>query len=104
MLEEYIEKLICKGHSRDRVRKLLTYIAGAFAKIDTTTTAAPFPPADPDDEIFVLCALDGNADYLVSEDRALLDLDSFYQSFAIRKCADSMGPLGVPSEGQDSTR
>ena len=39
----------------------------------------PVPPSDPDDEVFLICAIDGHADYLVSEDRDLLSLKDSYQ-------------------------
>ena len=95
MLGEYVEKLLTRGHPHERVDRLATLIEGAFEEVALTTPAAPFPPTDPDDEVFVLCALDGNAGYLVSEDRALLDLDDHYV-FAIGRCAELMDVLHVP--------
>jgi predicted nucleic acid-binding protein len=79
IIGEYIEKLIDRGHPRDRTLKMITYIMGAFTRVEITTTAAPICPTDPDDEIFVLCALDGDADYLISDDNALLTLESSYK-------------------------
>jgi predicted nucleic acid-binding protein len=78
IIGEYIEKLIDRGHPPDRALKMITFIMGAFVPVEITTNRAPFAPADPDDEIYVLCALDGDADFLVSDDKALLDLAPSY--------------------------
>jgi predicted nucleic acid-binding protein len=48
-----------------------------------------------DDEIFVLCAIDGNADYLISEDGALLELRQHYPTFVICGAEDEVQRLGV---------
>lgn len=94
MLKEYIEKLVFRRHPPERIRRLVVLVRGAFEKVVPTTTSVPFPPSDPDDEVFVICALDGNAGYLVSEDGAVLDLKPHYR-FVIGKCAELMAPLGV---------
>ena len=78
MIGEYLEKLIDRGHPPERALKMITFIMGAFVAIEITSGHSPVPPADPDDEIFVLCALDGDADFLVSDDNALLDIASSY--------------------------
>ena len=94
MLDEYVEKLLARGHPRERVRRLVALVEGAFEEVALTTPAAPFPPDDPDDEVFVLCAMDGAAGYLVSEDRSVLALDGRY-SFVIGRCAGLLGTLGA---------
>ena len=94
MLREYVEKLLTRQHPQERVDGLVALIEGAFEKVLLTTPAAPFPPTDPDDEVFVLCALDGDASYLVSEDQALLALDDHY-AFTIGSCAQLMAELGA---------
>ena len=96
IIDEYVEKLTTKGHSPDRIERLLALLGGAFEEVGLTTTAPPVPPTDPDDAVFILCSLDGKADYLVSEDSDLLDLDTAYPSFAIGRCAELMATLGVP--------
>jgi uncharacterized protein len=85
IIGEYLEKLIDRGHPPERALKMITFIMGAFVRVEITMTNAPIPPSDPDDEIFVLCALDGDADFLVSEDKALLDLASSYSRPRIGK-------------------
>ena len=92
---EYLEKLVDLGPPHDRALRLMTYIMGAFSLVTVTTTAAPVPPSDPDDEIFLLCAIDGAADYLVSEDHALLELKSSYSRPAIGKSVELAEPLGA---------
>ena len=85
---EYIEKLLDLNHPPPRALKLITYLMGAFDRVAVITTTAPFKPTDPDDEIFLLCAIDGQAHYLVSEDGALLALKPNYASPIIGKSAD----------------
>lgn len=90
ILDEYARVLLERRHPPERVRRLLAYIEGAFSSVEITSSAAPIPPSDPDDEIFLLCALDGDADYLVSEDAHLLTLRPHYQRPLIAPCSESM--------------
>lgn len=92
---EYLEKLVDLGHRRERALKLMTYIMGAFSRVKITTKSAPVPPSDPDDEVFLLCAIDGNADYLVSDDHALFTLKSGYAKPVIGKCGELAATFGV---------
>ena len=96
IIDEYVEKLATKGHSPDRIEKLLALLAGAFDEVGLTTTGPPVAPTDPDDAVFILCSLDGQADYLVSEDDDLLRLDTAYPAFEIGRCGALMDTLGVP--------
>lgn len=92
---EYLEKLVDLGHPRERAMKLMTYIMGAFSPVKITTKAAPVPPADPDDEVFLLCAIDGNADFLVSEDGHLMDLKPSYTKPVIGRSTELAALLGA---------
>jgi predicted nucleic acid-binding protein len=92
---EYIEKLVDLGHPRDRTLKLMTYIMGSFTLVRITTVSPPFRPSDPDDEVFLLCAIDGNADYLVSEDHSLTNLKSSYSRPLIGKSEELAHVLGA---------
>jgi predicted nucleic acid-binding protein len=74
---------------------MITYIMGAFSQVEIISQAAPVPPTDPDDEIFLLCAIDGDADYLVSEDRALTNLRPQYTKPVIGRCTDLRAALGA---------
>ena len=95
IIDEYLEKLLERRHPTDRARKLITYIMGSFTRIEIVSESAPVPPIDPDDEIFLICALDGDADWLVSEDTDLLDLDASYSRPQIGRCREIMNALGI---------
>lgn len=92
---EYLEKLVDLGHPRDRSVKMMTYIMGAFDSVKITSISAPVSPADPDDEIFLLCAIDGDADYLVSEDKHLTKIKSSYTKPVIGKSGELAVVLGA---------
>jgi predicted nucleic acid-binding protein len=83
IIGEYLEKLIDRGHPPERASEMVAYIMGAFQRVALVTKASPFPPADPDDEVFLLCAIDGQAHYLVTDDGHLLDLKDKYSAFKI---------------------
>lgn len=95
IIGEYLEKLVDRNHPRERVLKMVTYIMGAFTQVVLKTAAAPKKPSDPDDEVFLLCALDGEAHYLVSEDNSLLNLKSHYASMVIGRSKDLLEALGA---------
>jgi predicted nucleic acid-binding protein len=95
IIGEYLEKLVDLAHPSARTLKMVTYIMGAFNPVAITSKAAPHPPTDPDDEIFLLCAIDGLANYLVSEDHALVNLKSKYSDFVIGRSADLSQSLGA---------
>ena len=90
---EYIAKLLEHGSPTERVLELIAYVIGSFESVNVVSSAAPVPPTDPDDEIFVICAIDGAADYLVSEDYHLLALKSKYQRPVIGTCSDLISSL-----------
>lgn len=92
---EYTEKLVKKRHNTDRIVKFIALILGAFTTVDVVTKVAPVRPSDLDDEVFLLCAIDGNADYLVSDDRDLLDLAAAYARPIIGKSNALVGVLGA---------
>ena len=97
IIEEYARKLLERGHPPDRVRRLLTFIRGAFQGLRLVSDHAPLAPRDPDDEIFLLCAIDGDADYLASEDRHLLELADRYTRPVIAKCDIILAQLESPT-------
>ena len=95
IIDEYLEKLLERRHPPGRARKLITYIMGSFTRIAITSESVSVPPLDPDDEIFLICALDGDADWLVSEDKDLLDLKASYPRPVIGRCAEIIDSLGI---------
>jgi len=68
---------------------------GSFTRVAIVSESAPVPPVDPDDEIFPICALDGDADWLVSGDTDLLDLKASYPRPQIGRCGEIMNALGI---------
>lgn len=92
---EYLEKLVDLGHPKERALKMITYLMGAFSQVTIVSTSAPVPPADPDDEVVLLCAIDGNADYLVSEDKHLTDISGSYTKPVIGRSDELAGALGA---------
>jgi predicted nucleic acid-binding protein len=83
MMGEYLEKLLDRKHPPERAARLIQFLLGVFERVEIVTNTAPHPPADPDDEIFILCAIDGHAAYLISHDAALLELQEHYPDFVI---------------------
>jgi predicted nucleic acid-binding protein len=92
---EYLEKLVDLGHPKDRTIKMITYLMGAFSQVTIITKSAPVPPADPDDEVVLLCAIDGHADYLVSDDKHLTDIKGSYTKPVIGRSGDLACVLGA---------
>jgi predicted nucleic acid-binding protein len=95
IIGEYLEKLIDRNHPPERAQKLITYLIGAFERVPIVTADAPAKPTDPDDEVFILCALDGQAHYLVSDDGALLDLKENYVRPVIGRSGELAPVLGA---------
>lgn len=96
IIDEYIRALLQRGHPPDRAQRLVTYIRGSFEAVRLATSRAPVTPSDPDDEIFILCAIDGDADFLASEDRHLLELAGSYERPIIAKCEVVLTHLELP--------
>jgi predicted nucleic acid-binding protein len=95
IIGEYLEKLVDRGHPPERASRLITLLMGAFARVEIVTAQAPHRPVDLDDEIFVLCAIDGDANYLISRDAALLDLHPHYPQFTICEAEIETARLGI---------
>ncbi len=55
----------------------------------------PKSPPDSDDVVPLLCGIDGNADYLIAQDRALTNLRASYFKPVIGKSEDLCGPFGA---------
>lgn len=92
---EYVEKLVDLRHSKERTVKMMAYLMGAFSQVAIVSKSAPFPPSDPDDEIFLLCAIDGNAEYLISEDKHITAIKAKYCKPVIGKCEEFAEILGA---------
>lgn len=95
IIDEYLDRPLERHHPSERARKLIAYIMGSFVRIEIVSESAPAPPIDPGDEIFLICALDGDADWLVSEDMDLLDLKTSYPRLQIGRCGEIMNALSI---------
>lgn len=91
IIGEYLEKLVDRNHPSDRAMKLIAYLMGAFERVQISTQSVSHPPVDADDTIFIICALDGAADYLVSDDTDLLDVKAHYPKPRIGKSSELVG-------------
>ena len=78
ILSEYIEKLSEKGMSKEKLRILIKNIYNQGVNVNIKHFHLITYPEDQDDIAFVLCAENGKADYLVSYDSDLLDLNGCY--------------------------
>jgi predicted nucleic acid-binding protein len=88
IIGEYLEKLVDRNHPSDRAMKLIAYVMGAFERVQISTESVSHPPADADDTIFIICAIDGSADYLVSDDTDILDVKAYYSKPHIGQSAE----------------
>jgi len=93
IMGEYVEKLLDLGHPPERVIRLSGLLMGVFEMVKVVSRKCDPAPADPDDEVFLVCALDGKADYLVSNDSDLLNLKEYYNPPAILERKDALVAL-----------
>lgn len=92
---EYVEKLLDLGHPKPRIQVFLGWLFGVFEQVQITTRDCHPPPEDPDDAIFLLCAIDGHAEMLITEDKHLLVLQADYNPPRITNAKDAAPELGV---------
>lgn len=69
-----------------------------YAEFVETTSSISVIKADPTDNIFLECAIDGKADYIISGDKHLLDL-GMYKGIQIIKSKDFLINEGFLREG-----
>jgi predicted nucleic acid-binding protein len=101
ILAEYVELMLRRNHPPERISRYVAYLASLFTCINVTSSSCHTAPEDPDDLVFVLCALDGNADLLVSDDRHLLQLQKAYHPRpAIIRPVEASLRLSVPGLNQ----
>ncbi len=90
---EYLEKLIDRKHPKKRVIEFIGCIMEIFELVLVTSKSCPHIPSDPDDVKFVLCAIDGKANFLVTDDKHLLRLKEHYEAPRIGRREDFWGDL-----------
>jgi len=75
---EYVALLRRKNISDRVIQKFLKSLIELSESVFIQNFHVPWYPADPDDVCFLLCAVNGQATHLVSNDKHLLDLDGKY--------------------------
>ena len=75
-LREYTRKLLEKGIAEEKIRALLSRLMIAGESVYIAFFHERNYPEDPDDIAFLLCAINGKADYLVTYDRHLTKLNN----------------------------
>jgi len=78
ILDEYVELMVRRKHPQDRIALFVSFIHELFTCVAVVSVTCHTLPTDADDEIFILCALDGSADILVSDDKHLLRIREAY--------------------------
>lgn len=63
--------------SSETVARLIHELANSALVVAGQANVTGAVPDDPDDKIVLACAVDGNAEFIVSGDRHLLDLESY---------------------------
>jgi len=79
-LSEYAEKLLSRGVPASDIEAFLTALAVHAELVTVAFFHFRHYPVDPDDVMFLLCAVNGRASHLVSYDNHLKSLRSFYES------------------------
>jgi uncharacterized protein len=72
--------------------QLAAYALGLATAIDASRTGLPIVAADPDDDIFLVCAVEAKAVYVVTNDRHMLALKS-YKGIDIVKLEDFLAKV-----------
>ena len=80
---EYFEILIRRKHPKERIKEYVGCFLETFELVEVHSKKCSPIPSDPDDVKFILCALDGKANYLVTDDKALLKVKEGYRQLAI---------------------
>jgi predicted nucleic acid-binding protein len=95
ILLEYAEKLEFFNHPPARIARYLGHLILTCELVEIVQFYCEPRPADSDDTIFILCALNGKAHYLISEDHHLLDLKDAYDPPKIRTRQEMRHLLGL---------
>lgn len=77
-LAEYAEKLLEHGVEAARIEEFIRLLARHGEAVSIRFFHFRHYPVDPDDVMFLLCAINGSASHLVSYDDHLLSLSHYY--------------------------
>lgn len=83
VIAEYAEKLLAAKKTRHETEAILARVLLLSEVVEVRFFHLRHYPEDTDDVMFLLCAINGEATHLVSYDPHLLDLNVFYDDFAI---------------------
>ncbi|MDS1345189.1 putative toxin-antitoxin system toxin component, PIN family [Planktothrix agardhii] len=87
ILDEFYEKLVVKFEYESERAEALVQEVLQYSKIIEISNQLKIIDADPDDDMVLECAVNGNATYIVTGDKHLLSLND-YQNIKIMKAAD----------------
>jgi len=77
ILDEFVEKLVDKfGFTPERARRAAQEVCDLSALV-TVPGQLKVVTADPDDDVIVECALTASAEYMVTGDRHLIDMERY---------------------------
>lgn len=93
-LLEYIEKLYDKKIDAQKIKRLISALMKVGEQVSIESYHTPPFPTDPDDIAFLLCAENGDASHLVTNDAHLLTLPP-YRTFKICKVIPFLEELRV---------
>ena len=87
ILDEFQEKL--QGKFKYEIERAAALVQEViyYSQLVTLTNTLKVVDADPDDDMVVECAMNGNAAYIVTGDKHLLSLNN-YQNITMLKAAD----------------
>ena len=87
ILDEFQEKL--QGKLKYEIERAAALVQEVIycSQLVTLTNTLKVVDADPDDDMVIECAMNGNAAYIVTGDKHLLSLNS-YQNITMLKAAD----------------
>ena len=77
-LLEYITKMRAEGITETSIKQLIQALFELGREVSIGFYHLPYYPIDPDDIAFLLCAENGQATHIISYDRHLKEMESFY--------------------------
>jgi putative PIN family toxin of toxin-antitoxin system len=93
IVEEYLEVLARFGNIKEEAEELFALLTARGRTLFVHPAAVRVVEEDPDDDIFLACALAADAEAIVSGDRHLLDLGEF-QGIPILGPAEFLDRMG----------
>jgi uncharacterized protein len=92
ILDEFAEKLLLKFKFSEEMTKAAVEEVRGFSRVVEISATLKAVPADPDDDMVVECAVNGNATHIVTGDKHLLTLTA-YRNIKIVKATEFIALL-----------